>query len=116
MSHRTADNDRERIHLARHPGHISDDRRDQTETAYREIVSGRYQGKSRSLAALDLGHDRTPDAAAVARLASELSRSAVMPAALAISCPEHHAAPGAYCFRGAHAVCGDRLDRRPRHA
>lgn len=112
MSHRTADNDRERIHLARHPGYISDEHRRKTETVYQKMAEGRY----RSTVQAEREPDPTPDAAAVARLTSELSRSAVMPAALAISCAEHDAAPGAYCFRGARAVCGDRLDRRPRHA
>jgi hypothetical protein len=116
MSHRTADNDRERIHLARHPGYISDDHRHKTETAYREIVAGRYRGKSRSLAAHDLGHAEVPDSAAVARLTTELARDAVMPDALAVQCAEHDAEPGEYCYRGAQGVCGARLDLRHRHA
>lgn len=45
-----------------------------------------------------------------------LARDAVVPDALTVRCVEHDAEPGAYCFRGAHGVCGTRLDLRPRHA
>lgn len=112
MSHRTADNDRERIHLARHPGYISDDHRRKTENVYQKMATGRYRSTIRA----EREPDRTPDAAAVARLASELARGAVMPDALAVACTEHDAEPGVYCFRGARGVCGSRLDLRPRHA
>lgn len=114
MGHRTANNDRERIHLARHPAYISDDHRRKTESVYQKMVTGRYRSTIR--AEREPYHDRTPDSAAVARLASELARDAVMPDALAVACAEHDAEPGAYCFLGARGVCRARLSRRTRDA
>jgi hypothetical protein len=113
--HRTGDDARERIHLARHPGCIFDADRDATETAYREIVAGRYRGASRSTAALNLGRDDSPDSGAVALLTAALARDAVVPDALVVACAEHEAEPGVYCYRGARGVCAERLDGRPRH-
>ncbi|UJP10631.1 hypothetical protein L2X99_02860 [Microbacterium sp. KUDC0406] len=52
------------------------------------------------------------DPAVVALVASQIARDAVMPGTLAIACTVHDAQPGAYCFRGAHGVCGDRITRR----
>lgn len=115
MSHRTADDARERIHHARHPGHISDAERDATETAYREMVAGRFRGVSRSSAAINLGREESRDLAAVAALRRDLARDAVVPAALAVACREHDAESGAYCYRAARGVCSARIDRRPRH-
>ncbi len=112
MSHRTADNDRERIHLARHPGYISDEHRRKTENVYQKMAAGRYRSTIRT----EREPVPTPDAAAVARLTSELARDAVMPDALTAPCAAHDAEPGVYCYRGAHGVCGHRLDLRPRHA
>lgn len=43
---------------------------------------------------------------------ARLARDAVVPGALAVSCAEHDAEPGAYCYPGARGVCGARLDRR----
>jgi hypothetical protein len=62
--------------------------------------------------------DRHPvtDPDAVARLARDIARDAVIPDALAVSCAEHDAAPGVYCWRGARGVCAARLEGRPRRA
>jgi hypothetical protein len=62
--------------------------------------------------------DRQPvaDPAAVARLSRDIARDAVIPAALAVACGEHEAAPGVYCYRGVRGVCAARIDGRNRHA
>lgn len=58
--------------------------------------------------------DRHPIAepAAVAHLARDLARDAVIPSALAIPCAEHAAEPGAHCFRAVRGVCATRLEGR----
>lgn len=57
--------------------------------------------------------DRPPvaDPEAVTALGLALARAAVVPRALAVSCSEHDAAPGAYCARGIRYVCPNRVRR-----
>lgn len=104
------DLDAHRIHHARHPDHISDRERDATEVAYRAIARGEYQHRSRSTAALDLGHDDDgPSPEAVAVVVAGLRRNAVVPLALMFGCPTCGAPAGSLCGVVGRGVCGSRV-------
>lgn len=109
MSHRTTDDDRERVRRG-HSARIDSETADRVMSREFRTVAPRERETE--------AWDRHPIAepAAVANLTRDLARVAVLPDALAVPCAEHDAEPGAYCYRGARGVCAARLDGRPRHA
>ncbi len=118
MSHRTAD---QRHHLREARQYIGDTRIDQSVAAFDAMARGKYKGAHSRTSVSDIAEHARPggevwDRNTPEAIREQLARDAVIPDALAIACTAHDAEPGVYCYRGAHGVCGTRLDLRPRHA